>query len=210
VYEREFFNIDEFKRNPNLNRERISTLELVWEQRLGSAFRLTSSLFQNQVSDLIDTTTDPEDGKTLFTNVGRARARGVEAELSARHANGATAYVNYVYQDALDRSNNARLTNSPKQLLKAGGALPTPLGMVAAEGRYEDNRITVQGGATDEAVIMNAHFVSRPLLGGVRLTARMRDIFNSGFRVPGGFEHEQASIPQEPRSISIGLTYGIR
>jgi iron complex outermembrane receptor protein len=210
VYEREFFNLSDFKRNPDLNRERITTTELVWEQRLGSAFRLTSSLYQNQVRDLIDTTTDPEDGKALFTNVGRARARGIEAEFSARHANGATAYVNYVYQDAVDRSNDARLTNSPRHLFKAGGAMPMPLGTVAVEGRYEDDRITVQGGATDEAVVVNAHFVSQPLFGGLRLTARVRDLFDSGFRVPGGFEHLQASIPQEPRSLSIGLAYGVK
>jgi hypothetical protein len=88
--------------------------------------------------------------------------------------------------------------------------MPMPLGTVAVEGRYEDDRITVQGGATDEAVVVNAHFVSQPLFGGLRLTARVRDLFDSGFRVPGGFEHLQASIPQEPRSLSIGLAYGVK
>jgi hypothetical protein len=54
---------------------------------------------------------------------------------------------------------------------------------------------------------VDASFSSTPFLGGFVATFAVRDLFDSGFRVPGGYEHTQASIPQGPRALSFGIGF---
>jgi hypothetical protein len=111
------------------------------------------------------------------------------------------------YQKAVDGRTGDRLTNAPRHTVKAGLSASTLLGTISTEARHEGARSTVQGTTTGEAIVVNGSFRSRTLFGGMSVTARVRDLFDSGFRVPGGVEHVQASIPQGPRTLSVGFTY---
>jgi iron complex outermembrane receptor protein len=199
VYEREY---EKALQPAEVGPERIRTTELVLEQRLGGSVQLTASIFDNHVRGLIDATAD-----NYFTNVSEAQTRGIEALVQARLSGGLTAYAGYAYTDARDPSTNGRLSNAPAQQLKVGGATPRSFGVLALEGRYEAGRRTVLGTETDGGFVVNGAFTSRPVFGGLRMTARVTDLFDSGFSVPGGFEHAQSAIPQGPRAISFGLGY---
>jgi iron complex outermembrane receptor protein len=206
VYEREYYS-SQFARAQDLVPERARTSELVWEQRVGHELRITTSAYYTHVENLIDTFSDAASGMEYFANLGHTDVHGVETELTLRRSDGITGYMVYGYQKAVDGRTGDRLTNAPRHTVKAGLSASTLLGTISTEARHEGARSTVQGTTTGEAIVVNGSFRSRTLFGGMSVTARVRDLFDSGFRVPGGVEHVQASIPQGPRTLSVGFTY---
>jgi iron complex outermembrane receptor protein len=209
VYEREYEATD-FRRNPALGPERIRTIELVWEQRLGHALQWSSSLYHNDVSDLIDTTIDEADEIAQFTNVGTARTWGIEGQVDARLSSGIDGHFIYAVENSLDHSTDGRLTNSPRHIAKAGlSTAIASFGRVAGQIRFEDSRRTVQETETERAFLVSLNVVSRPVAG-FRMTANVRNLLDADYHVPGGYEHTAAAIAQQPRSLQVGLAYRFR
>jgi iron complex outermembrane receptor protein len=206
VYEREFES-DDFLRNPELAPERIRTLELVWEQRLGEALQWSGSLYHNRTSNLIDTTEDETGEFAYFTNVGAAYTWGIEAEVDARLSTGVESHFIYALEKSQDRASKEPLTNSPRHIAKAGLSTAIPaFGRLATEVRFEDARRTLQNTMTPRALLVSLHVASRQVRG-VRLIANVRNLLGADHSVPGGYEHLSAAIPQDPRSFQIGIAY---
>jgi outer membrane receptor protein involved in Fe transport len=202
-----------YKLNPSLHDERGNTLELVLQQRLGTALLGTASLFRYHMEGLIDPMLDPADSLYIYRNTGEAEAGGAELSLEARFGDGVMGYANYSYQVATDEGTGAVLTNSPTHLVKAGVAAPLARWVGGAlEGRGESGRVTVYGTRTGAYAIGSMYVWFSPLggtanEGPVQISLRVNNLFNATYATPAGPEHLQPSIEQDRRNVSAELRY---
>jgi iron complex outermembrane receptor protein len=113
--------------NPNLQPERIATREAVFEHAMAGAGHATLSLFQHEVSDLIDQQADAATGQLVFRNLDHARVRGAEAAFE-RQFGGVRLRASYTWQLAQGSSHAGAetwLADSPRHLANLN--LVTPL-----------------------------------------------------------------------------------
>lgn len=187
-----------------LDAETIQSLELAWERRFGPSLFGSMSVFRNQIDDLIDVREDPADGVNHYVNVDSATSEGAEVELSARMPSGLWLVAGASLQQATDDGTGDRLSNSPELQLQT--KLSTPLGRGwrgATELLYETGRRAVDATETDPYLLVNANLAwtssSRPWT--VELQAR--NLFNSGYRLPGGLEHRRPTLEQDGRALTL-------
>jgi iron complex outermembrane receptor protein len=207
IYEREYEEAGLQKRNPGLKPERIRTFEFVWEQRLTRKLYSTISLYQYTMKDLIDYSQDPQDSLLLYLNVARVKAHGIEWELKARLQDGLSGYAHAAIQKAEDGTTGVPLTNSPEILFGAGLTLPVwHQTSVAMEFFGETERTTVYGTRTPPFLSANFNLSGFEPLPHTRLSFKIRNLFNSRYRLPGGLEHRMDSIVQDGRSFDVRFT----
>ncbi len=194
-----------FKTNPTLQPERIQTWELTWDQRLAKSLFGKLSLYDYRMKDLIDEAIDPTDGLGHYRNRSRVDSRGFELELSARLGSGVSAFARYSLARAVDADARV-LTNSPRHLVRMGAAAPISHGFMAAvDVSYDGGRRTLADTETGAFVLADAR-LSRPgLFGRAELSVTVLNLFNESYQTPGGFEHLQAGIPQDGRTLRIRL-----
>jgi outer membrane receptor protein involved in Fe transport len=203
----------DYKLNPSLHDERGHTLELVLQQRLGTALLGTASVFRYRMNGLIDPTFDATDSTYVFRNVGEASASGAELGLEARFGDGVLGYANYSYQHTRDEATGEVLTNSPAHLVKAGVAAPlTSWFGGALEGRGESGRTTVYGTRTGAYVLGGLYLWFSPLGGTaadgrLQLSLKVNNLFDATYATPGGLEHLQPAIEQDRRNVTAELRY---
>lgn len=208
------------KSNPDLKPEKIRSAELVVEQMAGDNISLAATGFINSYRDLIDQIEDPDDELLQFRNVSAARSAGFELEVNGRFEGGFSFFSSYTFQDALNLESMEKLTNSPVNIAKAGLNLAFARHFaVSAEGRFESGRTTVQQTTTDPFFLLNSQFTISPdlnpdsraakVLKQVSLRFKVRNVFNTQYAYPGGFEHYQPSIVQDGRNYSLRLTVQI-
>jgi len=196
-----------------LEAERVQTKELVLEQRLHRNLNLTASYFDNHIFDLIDPVWADDVNKT-FANVGTATSDGVEGELQWKVRNGWNGFANYTYQYSTG-NDGAELSNSPRHLAKLGLSHPvSKWATLAAEYRYESSRLTLIRTTTSPVSQVHLAATSSRLLKPVRLTMRVRNLFNQASALPGGEEHlmpnstvDMPTIPQRKRAVTLTLGY---
>jgi len=206
------------KRNTGLVSEKIRTSEFIFEHRVTDLFYATFSTYHYEMNNLIDQTLDPTDSLLQFQNRSDVFADGAEIELRALLKNGFRARISYSIQHVEDASTAFRLSNSPARLLKMNIAYPlTTYFYAAMEFLGESERMTVYGTTTSPVVITNASLWLRPaivtqsalsdLLNNIECSVTIRNLFNTPYQTPGGFEHVQPSIPQDGRNITARLEY---
>ena len=208
VYEVHYESVDEAKGNPDLKPETITTVEVVWEQRLSDELFGLVSVYHYEMEDLIDQIIDPADSLFQFQNVSNVRARGVELELNARLKMGLTGHANYIFQEAEDADFEERLTNSPAHIVNVGLAYPfLDLFNAAVEVQYETERLTVYETETDPYLLTNASLSTKPLFGYLKLSFLVRNVFDTDYSLPGGYEHIQNTIAQDGRNFTVRAEY---
>jgi iron complex outermembrane recepter protein len=146
------------------NGEKVSTIEVGMKNEfMNRKLRFNFALFQNDIKELqlsnLSTVTNPITGTTSTTtivnNVGKARTRGLEADLTWRTTNWLTLSGNYAYTDAKATEGTeitngtafggnrsvagATLPRSPKQSAAFSAAVDTPIGAggLSAFGRVD-------------------------------------------------------------------------
>jgi len=197
-----------FKSNPALRPERIRTLEADWEQRFGSQSFGSISVYRYFMDDLIDTGTDPTDSLTRFQNISKVDALGIELDFETRWHSGLTGYANYTFQDARDVQTQQLLSNAPRHLAHVGVGYPLFQFLeVAVEMQYETGRKTVYGTTTDPFLITNMNLTAHHFLGNLTGSFSIRNLFNTSYSNPGGFEHKQPNIPQDGRNFLVKFDY---
>ena len=108
--------------NINLRPETGWTYQLDWERKLSPNYDFNLSIYQTKLDNVIGA-----DANNVYQNIGRARLRGLEAELERETGFGSW-WLNYTYLDAKDLVKNRPLvvvfrTAMPKNMLKAGVSL---------------------------------------------------------------------------------------
>lgn len=197
-----------YSSNPRLKPETIRSYELVYEQGLGDHLRLTSSLFYDQIRDLI-TFESTAGGNKIFGNLEGATSRGGELELEGKWTGGWRGLASYTYADARDTANDQRLNNSPEHLAKL--SLTAPLWREKLFANLEvqamSGRNTVQGSTVNGFWVANATLFSRELVKGLEVSASVYNLFNQHYADPVAADFAQAAIRQNGRGFRLKLTY---
>ena len=98
--------------------EKISTYEIVCEQRFSARWRGSVAGFRNDVIDLIDQTQDPEDGLYYSANLDKVIAQGVEFQLDGQLTQSVRSRASYTLTKTEDDATGESLNNSPEHLGK--------------------------------------------------------------------------------------------
>lgn len=186
--------------NQRLEVESIDTIEAVFEHRLSDSVWGAVNLYQYRVEDLID----PRElnGVLRYENVGTVEARGIEAELHSRFR-AIWTYANVALQDATEAGQH--ITNSPRVIARAGASASLGARSNAAlEVLYESSRHTVYHGRVDGVLLANAR-VAFALTPRIELAAVIRNLTDTAYASPAGFEHRQEAIEQDGRTFIVTL-----
>jgi len=192
--------------NPSLQPERIRTSELVVEERIGDRIRLTGTVYQYQMRDLIGLTTDAGSGLLVFRNVDRVEARGAELGGEWR-GNSVRARASLSVQAARDETTGQILTNAPRQLAKLNLSSPfAATGLRAAiDLQYVSRRRTLVA-ETGSYALANLTLTHAGLAKGIELSLSAYNLFDKAYSDPGSAEHLQDAIAQDGRSLRFKLS----
>ncbi|HEY0843919.1 MAG TPA: TonB-dependent receptor [Noviherbaspirillum sp.] len=196
------------KASAGLKPERIRSRELIAEHHLSPEARITASIFQNTVSDLISQTMDPSDGLMVFQNLDRARARGAEVEYEQVWSGGSRLRTSYSWQQARNLITGAILANSPRHLANFNLSLPLCRTgwRTGIEALYVGRRNTLQAD-TAGYWLANLTLSTVRLAPGLELSASIYNLFDRRYADPGSEEHLQDVIGQDGRTFRMKLTY---
>ncbi|MBS1187505.1 MAG: TonB-dependent receptor [Burkholderiaceae bacterium] len=196
------------KANPNLKPERIQTSELVLEHQWSASNRIRLSAYYNRVRAMMALTTDPVDGLLVYQNIGRATARGVEAELQQAWSDGTRLRTSVSWQRAKDDMTGEILANAPRLLAKMN--LSTPfyrnLWRAGLEVQHVASRTTLQNSRVGSYTLANLTLSSSKLIKGVEVSASLYNLLNRRYADPVGPEFLQSALPQDGRSFRVKLT----
>ncbi len=197
-----------FRLSENLDEEWIVSHELILEHKLNEFMHGVFTVYNNKVTHLIDQVYDPADSSLQFKNVGKVNTTGLGLELNAIFDNGFSGYIRYSYQVAKNTEADSKLSNSPISLIKTGFSIPF-LGFFrfAAEGFYETERLTVYNTETKPFLLVNANVSAKVLNNSLSFSLRVTNLLNTTYSYPGGFEHVQSAIVQDPRMFNVKITY---
>jgi iron complex outermembrane receptor protein len=202
IYETDYESTGGFLRSENLENERLRTIELVWEQRLGADVFATISLFDVRLDNLIRLQPVGVD-EIQHQNVGKATSRGVELRLDHRDDRGIWSYVSYT--DVHAREDGADMTNAPRRMLKGGVSTPTTRPLFGGlELQYETSRLTLAGNETGDVLLANLN-TGYSFTRQVGITATVRNLFDTSYATPGGPEHVQDVLEQDGRTVLVRL-----
>src|ERR1700674_777491 len=195
--------------NPSLRPEAIRSYELDLERHFGKKFDATIAGYDNRITGLIEQRLNPATGKSLYTNSGNIRAKGIELELKAKWPAGLEWAFSHSIQSSRDLQTTDVLTNSPKQLAKANLSLPLARKRLFAslEAQYTSERRTIAGTDLGGFLLMNATLLTKKLYKDFDFSGSLYNLFNKQYAESGGLEHLQTSIPQDGRSFRVKLVY---
>jgi iron complex outermembrane receptor protein len=207
VYEFNFMDpVSGFLGNPDLNAEKINTMEICWEEKIGKSLFATVSLYNYQMADIIEHVYKTADSTYQFENVGKIKANGVEFQLDYRPQDGLSAYVSYSFQKARNSSDDSGVSNSPDHLFKLGVSAPLISNLyMAANINYESERKTVYNTKTKNFLLVNTNLHYSKLFNLFNVSAGINNLLNITYKHPGGYEHLQPAIIQNGRNYIITI-----
>jgi outer membrane receptor for ferrienterochelin and colicin len=197
-----------FRANPDLEPERIETIELVAERFIGGGLQLSASTFRNRMSALISQRVDPSDNRLVFENAGAMESKGVEFGLRVNRGYGPTGQLTYSLQRAKDRATGIELTNSPRQMAKLELEGPLNVANITAgvDAQYVSGQRTLTGIVAPGRVITNISLLAPLAFRRFDLSATVYNLFAVKYGFPGSDAHLQNIIQQDGRNFRVKTT----
>jgi outer membrane receptor for ferrienterochelin and colicins len=195
----------------DIDPEKITSYELVYEQQLGRHLRSSLAGFYNHMDDLIVF----ENG--IYTNIN-VDAKGVELALDGFWANGFRGRVSYSFQQTDNRSGDQDLPDSPEHLVKVNVTVPLYKEKIFAglEFLYTSSRGTVYTTTTGETLpgaeaagygIVNVTLFTQNIIKNLQFSAGVYNLLDHEYGDPASRFHQQDIIPQDGRTFRVKLTY---
>lgn len=199
--------------NPSLLAERVRTVEIDAQHRIGRATLLSASIYRYRMKDLIEQVAF--NASTLvFDNIASVDATGAEMQLDILPSGPVSGRIGYAFQNAHDPATHEDLTNSPRHIGHAWLAVPVSSALQAViAGRVESGRRKLDGGTTAPIGLSDLTLSYSPAArggvwrSGIELSLRTTNLFDVKHHVPAGLEHLQSDIPQPGRRISLRLDW---
>jgi iron complex outermembrane receptor protein len=189
----------------HLEPERLTTYEVVVERALGASARVTSSVYYLSFRDVVTLETDPADGELVYTNRGASDGHGVELEIEGR-VGPVDARASYAYQRVEERGWVGDPPNSPRHLGRLGGSLPLHRrATLGVEAHAVSRRLANSGASVPGYLLTSGRLIVDLVPDRVELMLSGGNLLNSLTADPGGEEHRQVAIPQERRTLRVGL-----
>ncbi len=193
--------------NPPLHSEKIQSQDVVVERKVNSWLKLTSEFFYNRLSNLIDQSVDPLNGRMVFQNGNRFKARGFGAEAEISTKAGIKGRFSYLLGDA-DDSTGRELPNKPVSSIKANAIFPVRRADVGVEVLHFGSETTSQGVLIRDSTITNLTVSTRPIRKTVEFSASCYNVFNQAwYSPPAAYEPRIRMIAQDGRSFRFRVAY---
>ena len=195
------------KANPELEPERIRTWEAVLERELGDDLLASLSVFDNEISQLIDQTVDAADTLIVFANVGDARTWGVELDLDARLLDGLRGRFSVSAQRAEDDATGTLLTNAPTHLVKLNLSTPRLARTLAGalEFQYVSRRATLAGNYAPDYAVVNLDLTWWPPVEGLQADLALDNALDQRYADPGAEHQLQDTLARPGRRMTARL-----
>jgi iron complex outermembrane receptor protein len=213
--------------NPALRKERIASTEFALVRQVGERSRLTATLFNNVVHDLITQVVEPGTGMPQFQNSSKLTARGFELEAEYAWSNGAQLRASLDVRRRIsgppvapqatrpamvslatvlaevpdEQQHSAPLRNARVNLVAPRSGIWT----TALEAQYVGPRWLLSGARTPSHVVANINAVA-DFGPQTRLSIGIYNLFDRAYADPGSLEHRQASLTQDGRSLRLQLS----
>jgi outer membrane receptor for ferrienterochelin and colicins len=194
-----------------LRPESIATHEFVWERYTEDWLRTSVSTYWYHAANLITLIPDPSTFfGTTFINEGRVNASGVELEAQMRLKAGIQGLMSYAAQRAENVDTGAALVNSPGHMAKIRFSVPGPFkaSFLSMEVLSLGSRQTIAGNTLAPATTASATMVA-PIRHGLELVGTVRNLFNLQYADPASEAHRQDSIPQDGRTLRVGVRWTV-
>jgi outer membrane receptor for ferrienterochelin and colicin len=207
-YELHFDNLA-FAPNPNLQPERIETLELVAQRLIGGGVQVTASAFRNRLDALITQHVEASDGRVVFGNAaGEIQSNGGEVGLAVNRGYGVTGQLTYSLQKSEDHATGTELTSSPRQMGKLLLRVPVIGNALTAglDAQYVSALGTLAGHESAAYMLTNLSLLAPHLANRIALTATVYNFFGVHYSNPISDGHVQDVIQQDGRSFRVKTT----
>jgi iron complex outermembrane receptor protein len=199
------------KANPDLLPEKITSYEFAAEHELQPNFRLSASVFRNDIGNLINQVVDPADDLLVFRNIGDVRTHGVEFEAERAWDNETRLHASWAWQITRDQTTGAELENSPHHLAKLNYSRLLWSGVLrgGTELQYTGPRKTLVGATAGGYAVANLTLSSGRPARGLELSASIYNLFDKRYADPARPEHAPIdAIEQDGRNFRLKLDYG--
>jgi len=191
--------------------EKITSYELVYEQGIGRNLRSSVSGYYNRMDDLIDF----ENGS--FTNFN-ADTLGLELALEGKWEMGIRTRLSYTLQHTENRDGGEGLPDSPMYLVKFNASAPLLKDKIFAglEVQYTSRRHTVftdlsgdtlAGADAPGYAVVNFTLFSQNLIRNLDISASVYNLFDKTYFDPASNFHQQDVIQQDGRTFRVKVTY---
>ena len=190
-----------------LRPENIFSQNVVLEHTLFPWLEITSELFYNHLTRLIDQIEDHGSGMAEFVNRGDYTTEGVGFEIEAKRRSGVSIRASYVLTDGNDVYLEPP-ANAPLHAVKLNASTPLLRRAVGAlELAYYSSQRDFRGEAIPGVVLTNITLSTKPIRRRWQLSASCYNVFNQSWYSPVGPEHEMGSIEQDGRGFRFKLSY---
>jgi iron complex outermembrane receptor protein len=194
----------------NIQPEKISSYELVYEQGIGRYVRTSLAGFYNRMDHLIVL------NNGNFINID-AESEGLELAAEANWE-GLLGRASYTLQHANNLSGSEELPDSPQNLVKFNLSVPLVKDKIFAglEVLFTSSRstlFTTTTGATLPGVdtapfsVVNFTLFSQKIVKNLEFSGSVYNLFDTHYNDPATRFHLQDQIPQDGRTFRIKLTY---
>ncbi|MBL0149923.1 MAG: TonB-dependent receptor [Ideonella sp.] len=208
AYERDYDDTYSQVANPALKGERIDTMELVADHRVGTDLNLRGTVYQWTMHDIVVLGIDAVSGLTQYQSGQTVKARGLELSADKTWGLGARLRGSMSFQDVA-YAGGGGLPNSPKLLAKLNLSAPLPWAGLRAgyELRRDSRRLSLDGTRLGGYAVSNLHLSTEALAKGLELSLNISNLFDKRYSQPAADSNWQNALEQDGRSIAARVSY---
>jgi iron complex outermembrane receptor protein len=192
--------------NPAAGPEKMDTVEIDVERRIGKRMNLLTStygyLFQDFLQGAFTST-----GLIQTQNTGKIHALGFEMEIHGQPLTWLDMSASYAIQRSTNESADHDLPNSPDHLAKVRFAIPLGRKFDVSSGmQYYSSRLTLAGSRVRPVYLADFTVTSKKLLGDFDVRFGLRNAFSRNYSDPIALNTRVDTMTQPGRSVFIELT----
>jgi outer membrane receptor protein involved in Fe transport len=192
--------------NPGAGPEKIDTVEIDLERRIGKRMNLLTSAYGYLFRDFLQGVFTSS-GLIQTQNTGKIHAMGFEMEINGRPLAWLEAAASYSIQRSTNETANHDLPNSPDHLAKLRFSIPLGRKFDVSSGmQYYSSRLTLAGSRVTPVYLADFTVVSKGLLRNFDVRFGLRNAFNRKYSDPIALNTRVDSMTQPGRSVFIELT----
>ncbi len=190
--------------NPDLQPEKLDTLEFIVEHYFFQQLRGEFNVFHTNLTDNITSTATIDGVKNL--NNRDVESLGVEAQIENTWGNGFQGRFSYSWQNTTNKQTGERLSNSPEHMVKLNLIAPLWQDKVflGFETQFMSSRrvppkpgVLGPSGRVGDYVISNLTVFTQNWVKGLELSAGVYNLFDERYFDPASADHTQNAIQQD-------------